>query len=128
MNRLWKTNRFKAKFNNLVTRDGYVYGLDDGRAHLGRYHQNWQAGSRQNSQAGGLRYIAQPSRLRVRGASQPHVPSHRQPTDGGCNKMRLLRRLHDSKPGKMRLGPDAWRRKVPSMSPMEKTLYEEDHE
>src|SRR6266571_6924305 len=31
-----------------------------------------------------------------------------------------LRRLHDSKPGKMRLGPDAWRRKVPSMSPMEK--------
>src|SRR5437773_11332203 len=78
------------------------------------------AGSRQNSQAGGLRYIAQPSRLRVRGASQPHVPSHRQPTDGGCNKMRLLRRLHDSKPGKMRLGPDAWRRKVESMSPMEK--------
>jgi len=45
-----------------------------------------------------------------------------------------LRRLHDSKPGKMRLGPDAWRRKVPSMSPMERirflpgTLYEEDHE
>ena len=34
VNRLWKTNRFKAKFNNLVTRDGYVYGLDDGRAHL----------------------------------------------------------------------------------------------
>jgi len=31
-----------------------------------------------------------------------------------------LRRLHDSKPGKMSLGPDAWRRKVPSMSPMEK--------
>ena len=30
VNRLWKTNRFKAKFNNLVTRDGYVYGLDDG--------------------------------------------------------------------------------------------------
>jgi len=29
-NRLWKTNRLKAKFNNLVTRDGYVYGLDDG--------------------------------------------------------------------------------------------------
>ena len=28
--RLWKTNRLKAKFNNLVTRDGYVYGLDDG--------------------------------------------------------------------------------------------------
>jgi hypothetical protein len=33
-----------------------------------------------------------------------------------------LRRLHDSKPGKMRLGPDAWRRKVPSMSPMEKQI------
>ena len=30
MKRLWKTNRLKAKFNNLVTRDGYVYGLDDG--------------------------------------------------------------------------------------------------
>ena len=28
--RLWKTNRLKAKFNNPVTRDGYVYGLDDG--------------------------------------------------------------------------------------------------
>src|SRR5439155_10730011 len=37
------------------------------------------AGSRQNSQAGGLRYVAKPSRLRVRGASEPHVPSHRQP-------------------------------------------------
>src|SRR2546422_6193795 len=34
--------------------------------------------------------------------------------------MRPFRRLHDSKPGKMRLGPDACRRKVPSMSPMEK--------
>jgi len=30
VNRLWKTTRLKAKFNNLVTRDGYVYGLDDG--------------------------------------------------------------------------------------------------
>jgi outer membrane protein assembly factor BamB len=28
--RLWKTNRLKAKFNNVVIRDGYVYGLDDG--------------------------------------------------------------------------------------------------
>jgi len=45
------------------------------------------AGSRQNSQAGGVRYVAQPSRLRVRGASEPHVPSHRQPTDGGNFKM-----------------------------------------
>jgi len=44
------------------------------------------AGSRQNSQAGGLRYVAQPSRLRVRGASEPHVPPHRQPTDGGTIK------------------------------------------
>src|SRR5207247_4697849 len=32
---------------------------------------NWRLGSRQNSQPGGLRYEAQPSRLRVRGASQP---------------------------------------------------------
>jgi outer membrane protein assembly factor BamB len=30
VNRLWKTNRLKAKFNNVVTLDGYVYGLDDG--------------------------------------------------------------------------------------------------
>ena len=30
VNRLWKSTRLKAKFNNLVTRDGYVYGLDDG--------------------------------------------------------------------------------------------------
>src|SRR6266550_1677991 len=44
------------------------------------------AGSRQNSQAGGLRYVAQASRLRVRGASEPHVPSHRQPTEGGTIK------------------------------------------
>ncbi len=28
--RLWKTNRLKSKFNNLVTLNGYVYGLDDG--------------------------------------------------------------------------------------------------
>ncbi|HXT38904.1 MAG TPA: PQQ-binding-like beta-propeller repeat protein [Candidatus Angelobacter sp.] len=28
--RLWKTNRLKSKFNNVVTRNGYVYGLDDG--------------------------------------------------------------------------------------------------
>src|SRR6266511_4512873 len=28
--------------------------------------------------------------------------------------------LYARKPGKMRLGPDAWRRKVESMSPMEK--------
>ena len=26
--RLWKTTRLKAKFNNVVTRDGFVYGLD----------------------------------------------------------------------------------------------------
>ena len=66
-----------------------------------RYQQGWcgrvlkvppklAAGSRQNSQAGGLRYVAQPSRLRVRGASEPHVPSHRQPTDGGTIKTRPL--------------------------------------
>jgi len=30
VNRLWKTNRLKSKFNNMVTRDGFVYGLDDG--------------------------------------------------------------------------------------------------
>ena len=28
--RLWKTNRLKSKFNNVVARNGYVYGLDDG--------------------------------------------------------------------------------------------------
>jgi outer membrane protein assembly factor BamB len=28
--RLWKTNRLKAKFNNPITRGGFVYGLDDG--------------------------------------------------------------------------------------------------
>jgi len=28
--RVWKSNRLKAKFTNLVFRDGYVYGLDDG--------------------------------------------------------------------------------------------------
>ncbi|MBI5395478.1 MAG: PQQ-binding-like beta-propeller repeat protein [Verrucomicrobia bacterium] len=27
---LWKTRRLKSKFNNMVTRDGFVYGLDDG--------------------------------------------------------------------------------------------------
>jgi outer membrane protein assembly factor BamB len=27
---LWKSNRLKAKFNNLVLRDGFIYGLDDG--------------------------------------------------------------------------------------------------
>jgi outer membrane protein assembly factor BamB len=28
--RLWKSNRLKAKFTNVVYRDGYIYGLDDG--------------------------------------------------------------------------------------------------
>jgi outer membrane protein assembly factor BamB len=28
--RLWKSIRLKAKFNNVVTKDGFVYGLDDG--------------------------------------------------------------------------------------------------
>jgi outer membrane protein assembly factor BamB len=28
--RLWKSNRLKAKFANLVHHDGYIYGLDDG--------------------------------------------------------------------------------------------------
>ena len=27
---LWRTRKLKAKFNNMVTRDGCVYGLDDG--------------------------------------------------------------------------------------------------
>ncbi len=27
---LWKTSRMKAKFTNLVHREGYIYGLDDG--------------------------------------------------------------------------------------------------
>lgn len=28
--RLWKSTRLKAKFTNVVFRDGYIYGLDDG--------------------------------------------------------------------------------------------------
>jgi outer membrane protein assembly factor BamB len=28
--RIWKSNRLKAKFTNLIYRDGYIYGLDDG--------------------------------------------------------------------------------------------------
>jgi outer membrane protein assembly factor BamB len=28
--RVWKSNRLKSKFANLILRDGYVYGLDDG--------------------------------------------------------------------------------------------------
>ncbi len=28
--RLWKSTRLKAKFTNLIYRDGYIYGLDDG--------------------------------------------------------------------------------------------------
>jgi outer membrane protein assembly factor BamB len=28
--RIWKSTRLKAKFTNLVYRDGYIYGLDDG--------------------------------------------------------------------------------------------------
>ena len=27
---IWKSNRLKAKFTNLVYRDGFIYGLDDG--------------------------------------------------------------------------------------------------
>jgi len=54
---------------------------------------------------------------------QVEARGHRRRRD--C-KMTAL--LYGRKPGKMRLGPDAWRRKVPSMSPMEKTLYEEDHD
>jgi len=27
---IWETNRLKAKFTNVVHRDGYIYGLDDG--------------------------------------------------------------------------------------------------
>jgi outer membrane protein assembly factor BamB len=45
--RLWKTTRLKAKFTNLVFRDGYIYGLDDGvmtclDAKTGE--QKWKAG------------------------------------------------------------------------------------
>ena len=28
--RIWKSNRLKAKFTDLVYHDGYIYGLDDG--------------------------------------------------------------------------------------------------
>src|SRR6266516_5919428 len=51
-----------------------------------------QARCRQHpkQQAGGLRYVAL-SRLRVRVSSEPHVPSHRQRTDGGAIKTRPCR-------------------------------------
>ena len=29
-NRIWKSTRLKAKFTNLIYRDGFIYGLDDG--------------------------------------------------------------------------------------------------
>jgi len=47
VNRLWKTNRLKAKFNNLVTRNGYAYGLDDGILaclELATGEQKWKEG------------------------------------------------------------------------------------
>ena len=28
--RIWKSNRLKAKFTNLICRDGFIYALDDG--------------------------------------------------------------------------------------------------
>ena len=45
--RLWKSTRLKAKFTNLVYRDGFIYGLDDGvmvclDAATGE--QKWKAG------------------------------------------------------------------------------------
>jgi len=45
--RLWKSNRLKAKFTNLVYHDGYIYGLDDGvMACLGASsgEQKWKHG------------------------------------------------------------------------------------
>jgi outer membrane protein assembly factor BamB len=45
--RLWKSNRLKAKFTNLVYRDGFIYGLDDGIMvclDAANGEQKWKAG------------------------------------------------------------------------------------
>ena len=45
--RIWKSNRLKAKFTNLLCRDGFVYGLDDGIMaclDLSNGQQRWKEG------------------------------------------------------------------------------------
>ncbi len=44
---IWETNRLKAKFTNVVHRDGYIYGLDDGILvclDLADGERKWKAG------------------------------------------------------------------------------------
>jgi outer membrane protein assembly factor BamB len=44
---IWETNRLKAKFTNVVHRDGYIYGLDDGilvGLDLANGERKWKAG------------------------------------------------------------------------------------
>ncbi len=44
---IWETNRLKAKFTNVVHRDGYIYGLDDGILvclDLANGERKWKAG------------------------------------------------------------------------------------
>jgi len=44
---IWATNRLKAKFTNLVYREGYIYGLDDGILvclDLANGERKWKAG------------------------------------------------------------------------------------
>jgi outer membrane protein assembly factor BamB len=44
---LWKTRKLKSKFNNMVVRDGHVYGLDDGTlacADLATGELKWREG------------------------------------------------------------------------------------
>jgi outer membrane protein assembly factor BamB len=44
---IWETNRLKAKFTNVVHRDGYIYGLDDGILvclDLANGERTWKAG------------------------------------------------------------------------------------
>lgn len=44
---IWETNRLKAKFTNLVYREGYIYGLDDGILvciDLANGERKWKAG------------------------------------------------------------------------------------
>jgi len=44
---IWETNRLKAKFTNVIHRDGYIYGLDDGILvclDLANGERKWKAG------------------------------------------------------------------------------------
>ena len=57
------------------------------REHLQTLPPNWRLGSRRNLHAGSVRYVAQPSRLQVGGASQPRVLTHGLSIPGAIIKM-----------------------------------------